>query len=126
MQVDVGSAAGRRPEPEPEGRPETAEVVEVAELGEFVERLADRVAQVEEVAPERAPDTAAPSEPATVAAAEQVRARIDAGEAPAGLRRLAEALAEVEEVTAPTTPAPRPTDDERPVPLTDVVAAVRA
>ncbi|GAA4541658.1 hypothetical protein GCM10023175_15910 [Pseudonocardia xishanensis] len=103
MQVDVGAAAHERSEPEDDAGGE------VTDLGEFVERLAERAPD-----PEPAPHT----DPATAAAAEQVRTWIDAGAAPVGLRALAEAVAE-----QPETPAPRGEEDAAPA---DVVAAARS
>lgn len=92
-------------------QPETelAHDAEVTDLGEFVERLADQAEPAEPAAGPSALD------PATAAAAEQVRARIDAGSAPAGLRVLAEALADSE--------IPQPRDEEQV--FTDVVGAAR-
>ncbi|GAA2869724.1 hypothetical protein GCM10010472_28840 [Pseudonocardia halophobica] len=99
-------------------------------LGDLVERLAERAAdEAESVAPAGGPAGPPPADAATLAAAEQVRARMQAGAAPAGLRRLAEALAGAEAATvtdavAPVVPRQR-TASESPAPLTDVVAAVR-
>jgi hypothetical protein len=88
--------------------PDVVVEAEVTDLGEFVERLAEQAAP-------SAPSAEPALDPATAAAAEQVRARIDAGAAPAGLRMLAEALAESE------VPEPR---RESPV-LSEVVGAAR-
>ncbi|MCE0765341.1 hypothetical protein LWC35_20900 [Pseudonocardia kujensis] len=110
-------------------------------LGGLVELLADRAA--DEAASAPAPDGTdpagspgpagpPPADAATLAAAEQIRARMEAGAAPAGLRRLAEALAGAETAagTAPSMVPPsmvprQRTAAESPAPLTDVVAAVR-
>lgn len=105
-------------------RPEPELAPVVTDLGEFVERLADQAEHggpAERVEPAPRPEPAASAEPsgldpATAAAAEQVRARIDAGAAPAGLRMLAEALAESE------VPEPRAEVSV----FTDVVVAARA
>ena len=97
---------------------------EVTDLGEFVERLADRAPATEPDPAERSPHT----DPATLAAAEQVRAWIDAGAAPVGLRALAEAVAESEAVVESGTVAESEAGAEEPTavaPLTDVVAAAR-
>jgi hypothetical protein len=102
VQVDLNDAVA--PEPEP------------TDLGRFVERLTEEAVE---------PQAPVPADPTTAAAVEQVRARIAAGEAPAGLRRLAEALVETGSERV-ATPAPRVPADDDTVPFTDVVAGARA
>ncbi|GAA4687627.1 hypothetical protein GCM10023215_24160 [Pseudonocardia yuanmonensis] len=111
---------------------------EASGLGDLVERLAERAAdEAESSAPtDGSAAGPPPADAATLAAAEQVRARMEAGAAPAGLRRLAEALAGNDGAGSPAgagaavplvplVPRQRTAPDEHPAPLTDVVAAVR-
>jgi hypothetical protein len=122
---------GRAGEPEEEPVQEGSDAAAAdahsgeGELGELVERLTERGADEEATPAATGTAEPLPADAATLAAADQIRARMAAGVAPAGLRRLAEALAEAEAKAAATVPRQRTVPDKAAAPLTDVVAATR-
>ncbi|MFR9805792.1 hypothetical protein ACL02T_26400 [Pseudonocardia sp. RS010] len=140
------TGTGRNGQPEEERVEEGADGAdpgrarEAGGLGDLVERLAERAADEPGSGTVGAAAAPPPADAATLAAAEQIRLRTTAGAAPAGLRRLAEALAEADDRPdggAPTAavapgspvsliPRQRSAPDEQRAPLTDVLTAVQS